>query len=129
MLSSSSKSCYRSLFTDPSKESLMHSRIVNCSEIFTFKFGHTIITPIGNVSLIQRNDRISHPSNLIGPSNFFQAHKDCDQFRIANGTSLLLRHHKSQRSNNKDWCNKSNSGFSDLPQIWSRGQSRYWLFL
>ena len=29
----------------------------------------------------------SHPYNLIGPLNFFQAHEDCDQFRIANGTS------------------------------------------
>ena len=31
---------------------------------------------------------------MIGPLNFFQVREDCDQFRIANGTSLLLCHHK-----------------------------------
>ena len=47
--------------------------------------------------------------NLIGPLNFFQAHEDCDQRRIANGTSLSLRHHKGHKSNNKDSCGKSKS--------------------
>ena len=32
--------------------------------------------------------------NLIGPLNFFQASEECDKFRIANGTSPLLHHHK-----------------------------------
>ena len=33
--------------------------------------------------------------------------EDCDQFRIANGASPLLCHHKSHRNNNKDSCSKS----------------------
>ena len=33
--------------------------------------------------------------------------EDCDQFRIANGASPLVRHHKGHRSNNKDSCSKS----------------------
>ena len=74
--------------------------IVSWSDRFTWKFGLTIITSIRTASLIQWNDRISHPCNLIGPLNFFQAHEDCDRFRIANGTSPLLRHshHKGHRS-------------------------------
>ena len=52
------------------------------------------------------NDRISHLCNLIGPLNFFQGREDCDQFRVANCTSPLLRHHKGHRSNNKDSCSK-----------------------
>ena len=44
--SSSSTSSYRAIFTDPSEEGLMHSRIVNCSEVFTFKFGLTITTSV-----------------------------------------------------------------------------------
>ena len=47
---------------------------------------------------------------MISSLNFFQAREDCDQlglqmvreFRIANGTSPWLRHHKGHRSNNKD---------------------------
>ena len=49
-------------------------------------------------------------SIMISSLNFFQAREDCDQlglqmvreFRIANGTSPWLRHHKGHRSNNKD---------------------------
>ena len=104
---SSSSTSYRSIFTDSSKEGLMHSQIVNCSEIFTWKFGLTIVTSIWTNSLIQWNDRISHPCNLIGPLNCFQDRKDCDQFRIANGTSPLLRLHKGHSSNKKDSCSKS----------------------
>ena len=61
-----------------------------------------------------KNDRISHPCNLISPLNFFQVHEDCDQFRIANGTSPLLRHHKGHGSNNKDSCNKSSKVFDSV---------------
>ena len=50
---------------------------------------------------------MSRPCNLIGPLNFFQVREDCDQFRIVNGTGLLLNHHKGHRSNNKDSCSKS----------------------
>ena len=89
---SSSTSPCRSTFTDPSKEGLMHSRIVNCSEMFMWKSGLTITTSIWTVSLIQWNDKILHSCNLIGPLNFFQARKDCDEFRIATGTSPLLRY-------------------------------------
>ena len=31
--------------------------------------------------------------------HFFQGREDCDQFRIANGMSPLLRHHNGHRSN------------------------------
>ena len=44
----------------------MHSWVVNCSEMFTWKYGLTYITSIWTVSLTQRNDRISHPCNLTG---------------------------------------------------------------
>ena len=88
--SSSSTSYSTSIFTDPSKEGLMHSRTVNCSEMFTWKFGLTIITSIWTASLIQWNDRILHPCNLIGLLNFFQAREDCNQFRIADDRSPLL---------------------------------------
>ena len=43
----------------------------------------------------------------IEPLNFFQTREDCDQFRIANGASPLLRHHKGHVSNNKDSCSMS----------------------
>ena len=113
--------------TDPSKEGLMHSRIVNCSEMLTRKFGLTIITSIWTVSLIQWNDRISHPCNLIGPSNLFQADDDCDQFRTANGASLLLRHHEGHSSNNKDSCSKSTLLFTisnSWPLVFGKGSFR-----
>ena len=48
------------------------------------------------------------------PLNFFQAQEDCDQFRIVNGTSPLLRYHKGHRSNNKDSCSKSMKDQQDL---------------
>ena len=64
-----SSTSYRSIITDPSKEGLMHLRIVNCPEMFTWKFCPTVITSIRTVSVIQWNDRISHPCNLIGPLN------------------------------------------------------------
>ena len=35
--------------------------------------------------------------------------EDCDQFRIANGTSPVLHCHKDHRSNNKELCSKFNS--------------------
>ena len=54
----------------PFEEGLMHSRIVNCSEMFTWKFSLTIITSIWTVSPIQWNDRISHPGHLIGNQIF-----------------------------------------------------------
>ena len=38
---------------------------------------------------------------MICPLNFFQACEDYDQFRIANGMSPLLRHHKGHRKCNK----------------------------
>ena len=95
------------MFTDSSTQGLMHSQIVNCSEMFTLWFGLTVITSIWTVSHIQWNDRISHPCNLIGSLNFFQALEDCDQFRIANGMSPLVRYHKGHRSNKKDSCSES----------------------
>ena len=35
---------------------------------------------------------------MVGPLIFFQAREDCDQARIANGTSPLLSHHKMKTS-------------------------------
>ena len=94
------------------------SQIVNCSEMLSWKFGLTIVTLIGNVSLIQWNDRFSHPCNLIGPLTFFQTLEDCDQFRIANGTSPFSPHHKGHRSNNKDSCSKSKIKHRDFDHVW-----------
>ena len=51
------------------------------AKIYGFKLVYLFGTP----------DRISHPCNLIGPLNIFQACDDCDQFGNANGTSPLLR--------------------------------------
>ena len=82
-----------------------------CSEMSTWKFGLLNLTSVWTVSLIQWDGRISHPCNLIGPLNFFQAREECDQFRTANGMNSLLRHHKGNRSNNKDACSKSNKTY------------------
>ena len=96
-----------SIFTDSSKEGLVHSLIVNCSEMFIEKLASQLWPRSELFSLIQWNGGISHPCNLSGPLNFFQAREDCYRFRVANGTSPLLRHHKGHRSNNKDSCSKS----------------------